>query len=157
MILSDFLKELLTILIAASPVSELRGAIPTAMFVWHFSVWKAYLLAVFGNFLPVIPLLLFWRHLSEWLFRKSYWCNRLFAWLFERTRRNHSHRFEIWEEIALFIFVAIPLPLTGAWTGTVAAFIFDIPFWKAVLMILLGIIVAGAIVSFLSAAGLSLI
>lgn len=142
---------------AASPISELRGAIPAAIFVWHFSVWKAYFLAVFGNFLPVIPLLLFWRHLSERLFHKSYWCNRFFTWLFERTRRNHSHRFEVWEEIALFIFVAIPLPLTGAWAGTIAAFIFDVPFWKAVLMILLGIIVAGAIVSFISFAGISLI
>ncbi len=153
----DFSKELLTILMAASPIAELRGAIPTAMFAWHFPIWKAYLLAIFGNFLPVIPLLLFWRHLSEWLTHKSYWCNRFLTWLFERTKRNHSHRFEVWEEIALFIFVAIPLPLTGAWAGTAAAFIFDVPFWKAVLMILLGIMVAGLIVSFVSAIGFSII
>lgn len=149
--------ELLTILIASLPISELRGAIPTAVFVWQFPLWKAYWLAVFGNFLPVIPLLLFWRYLSEWLFHQSYWCNRFFVWLFERTRKNHSHRFEILKEAALVLFVAIPLPFTGAWSGTVAAFIFGIPFWRSVLMISLGIIIAGLIIILLSKAGLTII
>ena len=152
----DFSKELLTILTAALPVSELRGAIPAAVFVWQLPIWKAYLLAIFGNFLPVIPLLLFWRYLSEWLSRRSYWFNRFFAWLFERTQRNHSHRFEVLEELALLIFVAVPLPFTGAWAGTAAAFVFNLSFWKSVLMIGLGIIISGLLVVLLTA-GLSAI
>ncbi|MEK9150982.1 MAG: small multi-drug export protein, partial [Patescibacteria group bacterium] len=152
----DFSKELLTILTAALPVSELRGAIPAAVFVWQLPIWKAYLLAIFGNFLPVIPLLLFWRYLSEWLSRRSYWFNRFFAWLFERTKRNHSHRFEVLEELALLIFVAVPLPFTGAWAGTMAAFVFNLPFWKSVLMIGSGIIISGLFVILLTA-GLSAI
>ena len=146
-------KELITILIAASPISELRGAIPAAIFLWKFSALKAFSLSILGNFLPVIPLLFFWRYFSGWLMRRFYFFNRFFTWLFERTRKKHSRHFELWEEIALWIFVAIPLPLTGAWTGTVAAFIFGIPFWKSVLMIALGIITASLIVLLLLIGG----
>ena len=142
--------EISTILIAASPISELRGAIPAAIFLWKFRALKAFSLSILGNFLPVIPLLFFWHYFSEWLMRRFYFFNRFFTWLFERTRKKHSHHFEAWEEIALLIFVAIPFPLTGAWTGTVAAFVFGIPFWKSVLMISLGIITAGLIMLLLA-------
>jgi uncharacterized membrane protein len=150
-------KEFLTILIAASPISELRGAIPTAIFIWDFAPLKAFLLSVFGNFLPVIPLLLFWKYLSGWLSHRIYFFNRFFSWLFERTQKKYNHHFEFWKELALIIFVAIPLPFTGAWSGTIAAFVFGIPFWRAVLDISLGIIIAGLIVLLLSRAGLSII
>ncbi|MEE8131538.1 MAG: small multi-drug export protein [Candidatus Paceibacterota bacterium] len=149
--------ELLTILIAASPISELRGAIPTAIFLWDFSASKVYLLSVFGNFLPVIPLLFFWKHFANWLSHRIYFFNRFFTWLFERTRKRHNHHFEIWKELALIIFVAIPLPFTGAWTGTVAVFVFDIPIKRAILDISIGILISGLIVLLLSTAGMSLI
>jgi len=140
-------KELLTILIAASPLAELRGAIPAAMIAWEMPVLKAFLLAVFGNFLPVIPLLIFWNFLADKLSDRFYYFNRLFAWLSDRTIKNHAMKFEKWESFALFIFVAIPFPITGAWTGTLAALIFGIPIKKAALMIGLGILVSGTIVS----------
>ncbi|MDP3014952.1 MAG: small multi-drug export protein [bacterium] len=139
-------KEILTILIAASPVSELRGAIPAAIFFWDFPALKAFLLSVFGNFLPVIPLLLFLKYLTGWLSHRVYFLNRFFSWLFERTRKQHNHHFEVWKELALIIFVAIPLPLTGAWGGTVAAFVFGIPLHRAILDIGLGILISGLIV-----------
>lgn len=150
-------KEILTILIAASPVSELRGAIPIAIFLWDFSASKVYLLSVFGNFLPVMPLLFFWKYLANWLSHRIYFFNKFFTWLFERTRNRHSKHFKIWKELALIAFVAIPLPITGAWTGTIAAFVFGIPFWRAVLDIVLGILISGLIVLLLSKAGMLLI
>jgi uncharacterized membrane protein len=150
--LSFFSKEILTMLVAASPFAELRGSIPLAVLFWNFSPIKAYILSVAGNFLPVIPLLFFWHFLSEKLSRKFYWANRFFAWLFERTRNRHRNHFEFWKEIALFVFVAVPLPLTGAWSGTVAAFVFGVPFWRAAIMIGLGIAVAGLAVLFLTGA-----
>lgn len=150
-------KEILTILIAASPISELRGAIPIAVFLWNFSVGKAYLLSVFGNFLPVIPLLFFWKYLAEWLSHRIYFLNRFFTWLFEMTRRRHNHHFEIWRELALIVFVAIPLPFTGAWSGTIAAFVFGIPFRRAILDIGLGILISGLIVLLLLKTGMFLL
>ena len=150
-------KELLTILIATSPVSELRGAIPAAVFLWNFSFGKAYLLSIFGNFLPVIPLLLFWKYLAEWLSHRVYFFNRFFSWLFKKTRERHNHHFEFWKELALIIFVAIPLPFTGAWSGTIAAFVFGIPFWRAILDIGLGILISGLIVLLLLKTGMFLL
>ncbi len=138
--------ELLTILIAASPISELRGAIPTAIFLWHFSALKAYFLSVFGNFLPVIPLLFFLKYLTGWLSHRVYFFNRFFNWLFERTRKRHNHHFEVWKELALVIFVAIPLPFTGAWSGALVAFVFGISLRRAALDIGLGILISGLII-----------
>ncbi len=148
--------EIMTILIAASPVFELRGSIPLAITIYKFSLVKSYLLSIFGNFLPVIPLLLFWKYLSQWLASKNDKINRLLTWLFLKTRTRHSHHFELWKDLALLIFVAIPIPLTGAWSGTLAAFVFNIPIKQAAIMIGLGIMVAGLIVSFLILGGISL-
>lgn len=140
-------KELLTVLIASSPFAELRGSIPTAILVWDFPIIKAFLLSVVGNFIPVIPLLIFWNFIAEKLSDRSYYFNRLFAWLSDRTIKNHSYKFERWESLALLLFVAIPFPLTGAWSGTLAAFIFGIPIKRASIMILIGILISGTIVS----------
>jgi uncharacterized membrane protein len=140
-------KEFLTILIASSPFAELRGAIPTAVLIWGFPISKAFILSIIGNFLPVIPLLLFWNFLAEKLSDRFYYFNRLFAWLSDRTIKHHSYRFDKWESLALLLFVAIPFPLTGAWSGTLAAFIFGIPIKRASIMILIGILISGTIVS----------
>lgn len=143
-------KEILTILIAASPISELRGAIPAAIFIWQIPIWEAYILAVFGNFLPVIPLLLFLKYFADFLSQRVYFFNRFFPWLFEKTRARHNHHFEIWKELALIIFVAIPIPFTGAWSGALAAFIFGISFRRAALDIGIGILISGLIVLFIT-------
>ncbi len=139
-------QELITILIAASPVVELRGAIPLAITLFNFSPEKAYWLSVLGNLLPVVPLFLFLRHLSDYLMAKFYPVSTFLSWLFNRTRKYHSRKFENLGALALFIFVAIPLPFTGVWTAVVAAFVFGIPLKKAVFAISLGVLTAGAIV-----------
>lgn len=144
------IKEIYTLLLAASPISELRGAIPAAILVWGFNPFKAYVLSVIGNALPVIPLLFIWHYLSDYLSKRFYFLNRFFNWLFDRARTRHNHHFEVWEQLALLIFVAIPFPLTGAWSGTVAAFVFGIPFWRAVAMIFGGILISGLIVLLLT-------
>ncbi len=140
--------EILTIIFGASPVAEVRWAIPFGIFVFKFSWLKAYWLGVLGNLLPIIPVLFFLHKFSAWLMHRNYFFNRFFTWLFERTRRVHENHFQKynWKALALFVFVAIPLPLTGAYSGTVAAFIFGMPFWRSVLAISLGALAAGAIV-----------
>lgn len=138
--------ELSTILIGASPLAELRGALPMAIGVFKFSPFKAYILSILGNIVIIPFVLLFLIKFSDYLMRHSYYVNRFFTWLFERTRRKHTKQFEIWGTLALFIFTAIPLPLTGAWSACVAAFVFGIDFWKAVVSIVLGVLTAGLIV-----------
>jgi uncharacterized membrane protein len=147
-------KEAAVVILAALPISELRGAIPLGL-AMDFPPLKTYLLAFCGNLLPVIPILLLMEPVSEklrhiWIFEK------FFNWLFERTRRKASlvERFEI---LGLILFVAIPLPITGAWTGCVAATLFKVRFRYALIAIVLGVAIAGVIVTALSLAGKQLI
>ncbi|KKU94098.1 MAG: hypothetical protein UY26_C0003G0248 [Candidatus Jorgensenbacteria bacterium GW2011_GWA1_48_13] len=147
---------LTTILVAASPIFEIRGAIPLAIFGFNMPPFEAYVLGIIGNFLPVLPLLFFWNFLYEKLVHRLYQLNRFFNWLFERTRAKHADHFALWQDVALLVFVAIPLPMTGAWSGTVAAFVFGVPIKQAALMICLGNMISGLIVLLLSK-GVSLI
>lgn len=134
-----------TTLIAMAPVSELRGAIPFGI-VSGIPPIITYLIAVFGNFLPVLPLLYFLKYGSEFARKKSALINKLLNWVFERTRRKHGEKFETFGFWALLVFVAIPLPLTGAWTGAVIAYLIGMPIKKAGFAILGGVAAAGAIV-----------
>jgi uncharacterized membrane protein len=146
--LSHISRELSTFLIAMLPISELRGAIPYAFgrgMTWQ----QAYLWSVAGNFIPVIPLLLFLEPISELLSRKYPLCRRFFQWLFARTRKR-GRLVERYEALGLILFVGIPLPVTGAWTGTVAAFLFGIRFRYALPAIILGILLAGTVVTLAS-------
>jgi len=144
-----FSPELVTILVAALPVSELRGSIPLALGVFHFPVGKAYFLSIIGNLIPVIPLLLFLESLSKWLSIRFNWAEKFFSWLFARTNRR-SKLVEKYGVIGLIFFVAIPLPVTGAWTGCVAAFLFGIRRVWAALSIANGVLIAGIIVTLAS-------
>jgi uncharacterized membrane protein len=135
-----------TLLIAVIPIVELRGAIPAAK-IWGMGLGTAYLWAVIGNMIPIPFILLFLGPFSDWLRRHSQIMDRFFTWLFARTRRKHTKSFERWRDLALCIFVAIPLPGTGAWTGALVAFLFDVPFWRALFWIFLGVLLAGAAVT----------
>ncbi|MBU2617335.1 MAG: small multi-drug export protein, partial [Euryarchaeota archaeon] len=86
------------ILVAAMPISELRGAIPVAM-MHGFDPLTAYMLAVIGNLLPVVPLLLWLEPVSNHLRRYKSW-DKFFDWLFTRTHRKHNERFEKYGTIA---------------------------------------------------------
>lgn len=141
------LNELITFFSAALPIVELRGAIPLGIVKFGFSPYKAFVISVLGNMLPVLPLLLGLEKISEYLSHRFYGFNKFFNWLFERTRKRHSGHFNHWGDLALMIFVAIPLPLTGAYSGAVAAFVFGIPAKHAFWSITLGVIIAGLIVT----------
>lgn len=137
---------IVTLFFAALPISEVRGAIPLAIGVYGYPPIEAYLLAVFGNILPIIPLLLFLGPVSDYLRRFAFW-DKFFTWLFARTRRKYIQEHENFGLTALAIFVAIPLPMTGAWTGCAVAFLLGFRFWPAFLAISAGVIIAGLIVT----------
>lgn len=147
--------RLITLIVAMLPISELRGAIPLGI-LKGLSPWSAFGWAVAGNIIPIIFILWLLGWASDFLSRHSYYFNRFFAWLFERTRRNHGQRFEVWGSLALVLFVAIPLPMTGGWSGAAAAFVFGIPVKKAFPLICLGIVIAGIIVTLASMGVLAL-
>lgn len=144
------MKEFWTIIIAASPVIELRGAIPWAIGNFYFTWPKALILSLIGNLLPIIPAIWFLNTLSNYLSQKFIIFNKFFKWLFERTRKKFHNSFYRWGKWALVIFVAIPLPLTGVWTGCVAAFLFGVKYKEAFWLISLGALLAGIIVTLLT-------
>ncbi len=146
-------RELVVMMIATLPIVELRGAIPVGINLFGMrDQWVfVYLLAVTGNMLPVPFILLLLGPVSKWLMRYRY--GRIFfEWLFARTRRK-SASVEKYETLGLTLFVAIPLPVTGGWTGSVAAFLMGVSFRHAFLAILLGVLIAGVIVMTLSLLG----
>lgn len=140
--------EITTIVLAMLPISELRGAIPYAITVGKMPWPEAYVISVVANFIPVIPILFLVGPVSEYL-RRFRRCDRFFGWLFARTRRK-GRLIERFEVIGLIVFVAIPLPVTGAWTGSVAAFLFGVRKRVALPAIFAGIAIAGVIVTLAS-------
>jgi uncharacterized membrane protein len=146
-----------TFFLAMTPIGELRASLPVALTMYHMDWAVAFLVSVLGNLVPAALLLLFLRPVSEWFSLKFKTCSRFFDWLFERTKRKTGGRISKYGEIALVSFVAIPLPFTGAWTGAIAAFLFDIPFKKAFPLIAAGVAIAGLIVLILTKTGTWLI
>ncbi|MBU1125047.1 MAG: small multi-drug export protein [Candidatus Omnitrophica bacterium] len=149
--LKDIPKEFVIMIVGALPISELRGAIPLGLY-YGFPLVKAFFLAVLGNSLIVIPALFLFEPISRRLRKFKLW-SRFFDWLFERTKKN-SDAVQKYEALGLILFVAIPLPMTGAWSGIVAASMFKIKFRYALAAILTGILIAGIIVSTLCSLGI---
>jgi uncharacterized membrane protein len=143
--------ELIVVIISMIPVVELRGSIPVAILLFNIPWLEAAVLSIIGNMIPVPFLLL----LIDWFFgliSKVKPGRKFTEWLFTRTRRK-GKSIEKYEEIGLFIFVGIPLPGTGGWTGALAANIFGLRFWRSMLFIFLGVIMAAIIVTALSLMG----
>ncbi len=149
--------QLIILLTSMLPITELRGTIPVAIAVYNMPAWSAFLLAVLGNLIPVIFIIWILDLLiNKFVIHKIYIFNRFFKWLFERTQKKHSKKFERWRDLALVVLVAIPLPFTGAWTGALAAFVFGIPIKRAFPLIVLGVLIAGAIVTIITLGVISL-
>lgn len=149
--LSGIPKEYVIMIIGALPISELRGAIPLAL-SFGMSLQKAFWLSVLGNAIPVMPILFFLKPVSDYLNRFKPF-EHFFNWLFTRTRKKID-TIQKYEALGLAIFVAIPLPMTGAWTGAIAASLLRMKFRYAFLSILAGIVIAGIIVSVLCSLGI---
>lgn len=145
---SVFSQPLTVVLAAALPIFELRLAIPLGLIRFDLPVAQVYFLALLGNILPVIPLLLFFKYFFHHL-EKVRFFGPFFKWWFARVERK-SKLVERWGFWGLILFVAVPLPVTGAWTGTVAATLFKINPCKAFVAILIGVAIAGVIMVFVS-------
>ena len=143
---------IITFLISMIPLVELRGAVPYAISS-GIPLWQALLIGVIGNMLPVPIIFFFARHILEWGKDKPVIGN-FFTWCPNKGHRGGQKLEEaagdkgiFW---ALLLFVGIPLPGTGAWTGTLAASILDWDFKRSVLAVMLGVVLAGLIMGSLS-------
>ena len=145
-----------TFLLAMTPIGELRAAIPVGVAVYKLHWLAAYFISVIGNLIPVIVLLLFLEPVTSWLSRHFKICDRFFSWLFARTRRRAENSIKNRGLLALILFVAIPLPITGAWTGSIIAFLCKIPRRRAFLAITAGVAIAGVIVSLITASSIAI-
>ena len=140
-----WIKELITFIISMFPIVELRGAVPVGVALGIES-WKLYIIAVLGNMLP-IPFVLWLARPIINFFLNSRLFKKLGQWLHRKVEKNTDKivKYGTW---GLFIFVAIPLPGTGAWTGALVAALIDLRIKKAVPSILLGVMTAGVIMLF---------
>lgn len=148
---STLSKELITVILSMLPIAELRLSIPVAITVLHLPWYEAFGLGILGNLIPVPFLLLFFDGVSK-LVQRIPIGKRFIDWLLKRTAR-HSGSILKYEFVGLAIFVAIPLPLTGAWTASLLAYILGLKFWPSFLSICLGVVGAAIIVTTLTLLG----
>ena len=139
--------ELSVLLCSMIPIVELRGAIPVGWFAFQMPWWFTYLLAVVGNLIPVPFILLLIRKVLAWMETcRVKLFNKVAGWLRRKAEKNTDkiQKYGFW---GVCLFIAIPLPVTGAWTGSLVAATIKMPFWKALLSALLGVMIAGVIVT----------
>ncbi len=143
-----FSQKVAIVFVAALPIFELRLAIPLGIIKFGLPFWEVYFLALLGNLIPVLPLLIFFKVFFHKLENVKFF-GKFFKWWFLRVEKK-SKIVEKWGFWGLIIFVSIPLPVTGAWTGTVAATLFEMKVKKAFCAIALGVAIAGVVVGFLT-------
>ncbi len=136
--------ELIVYILALIPVVE-RTAIIIGIVKLDVTPMVALPLGILGNLTPVVPLLLFLEPVSNWISKKISLFERFFNYLFEHTRRRHSHKMDRYGIIGIFITAAIPAPGMGPWSASLVAFIFGTDFWPAFIAIIAGTVVAGLI------------
>ena len=139
---------LLTLLVSMVPVVELRGGIPFGVTA-GLPVWAAFLAAVIGNLIPVPFIIVYIRRIFQWMRRRIPKLNRMVDAL-ERKAHLKGQKVTKYKYLGLMLFVAIPLPGTGAWTGALAAAFLDMPLRKAIPSIFTGVLVAGLAISLLT-------
>lgn len=139
--------ELTIFIISLLPILELRGGMIAAVLL-NIPLWKAFLICYIGNILPIPFILLFIKKIFEWLRRF-----RIFARFIERMEaKSEKNRDKIlrYKQWGLLLFVAIPLPGTGGWTGALMASLLEIDIKKSMPIIAVGVLIAGIIMTILT-------
>lgn len=147
---------LIVFLVSMVPLIELRGAILYGV-AFGLPLWVTFLIAIVGNMLPVPIIFFFARRVLEWGADKPV-IGKLFTFFLEKGRKGGQKlqaKAGRGLYVALLLFVGIPLPGTGAWTGTLAASLLDMDFRKSVAACMGGVLLAGVIMGVLSVLGVS--
>ncbi len=147
-LLKNLPKEFIVFIVSATPLVELRGGVPLAAIHYNFPVYKTLLLTIAGNMLPIPFILLFIKHIFKW-FKKHGILTKTIDKVTKRAmdKSGSVKNLEFW---GLVIFVGIPLPATGAWTGALIASLLNIKFKDAMLALFLGVLMSATIMSLAS-------
>ena len=145
---------LVVVVLSMAPVSELRGGIPVGVCAYDMPLAVVLPLAIISNVVAVLWVVPTYNWMAV-TFDGTAIIGPLFRWLTARAEKRR-HLVEKYGVLAVTLFVAIPLPVTGAWTGSIVAAVFRMPFAKACVCILLGVMIASAIVTSLTLAGISI-
>ncbi|MCI8272562.1 MAG: small multi-drug export protein [Clostridia bacterium] len=147
-----FIKFLLTGFVGILPIIELRGAIPVGVFTFHLSYIESFICSFIGNIIPVYFIVKYIRPLFDF-FRRWKIFAVIIDWASEKATKHieSNEKLQNAVSVGLFLFVAIPLPGTGAWVGSLIANFLNVPPKKAIPPIILGVLTAGIIVLALTA------
>lgn len=144
-VFSGFPPELATVILAALPVGELRLSLPVAILGFKMSALSALGWSIFGNMIPVTIILLFADKFHAFLEKRSH-LKFSQHWVKQLARAQESFKkYEKYGLIGLMIFIGVPLPMTGAWTGALAAFILGVPFRHSWPYVFGGVIISGVV------------
>ncbi|MFH1142444.1 MAG: small multi-drug export protein [Candidatus Uhrbacteria bacterium] len=144
----NFPPDVATALISMTPFGELRAGIPIGIEVFDLRPLHALIVALIGNAIPALLVIFGLEAITQWCHRNVSWGERILQKIFERTEKKFQGKYAKYGAVALFVFTAIPFPLTGVWTASIAAVLFRINYRYSLPAILLGMLVAGIIVTF---------
>ncbi len=144
----EFVKYIITFVVSMLPVVELRGAIPVGIIDFKIPWYWCYIVSVLGNMAPVPIILLFIKRVIEWM-KTTKRLSKVGLWLEAKAEKN-TPKVQRFEVFGLMLFVAIPLPMTGAWTGALVAALTGMKFKNAMISIAGGVLIAGVIVTLIS-------
>jgi uncharacterized membrane protein len=148
---------LLTVLVlSVAPVVELRAAIPVGIGVYDLPVAQVFLIAVAGNMIPAFILLYGWDWFVDLAAKHWPWLGRIMSRWYQKTQVQWDAKIEKYGPWALILFVAVPLPGSGVWSGALAAWIFQLEKTKALLSLLAGVIISALIVTILTVSGIEI-
>ena len=139
-------KYMLTMILGATPIIELRYAAVIAQYAFGLQPLPAFICGLIGNIIPVYFIVKYIRPLFDFFGRWKPF-KKIIDWASEKATKKiaESERLQNYTALGLFLFVAVPIPTTGAWVGSLIANFLDMPAKKAVPPIILGIVVAGVI------------
>lgn len=137
-----------TMLVSMLPVVELRGGLPFGVAL-GLQPWQSLIASILGNLLPLPFIVVYIRRIFVWMRQKLPRLNRFVNWL-EHKAHLKGKQVTRYKYLGLLIFVAIPLPGTGGWTGAMAAAFLDMPLRKALPALIAGVCIAGLIIYFIT-------
>lgn len=145
--------EMIVMILSALPVSEIRGGVIYGA-VLHLPLWKVLAFGIPANIISVIPVILLFNWMVEHLGDKPL-VGPIIRYVLNKAhgKRHMVEKYGIW---AVTLFVAVPLPVTGAWTGSAIAAVFEFGFWKSLGCLVLGVIIASIVMSIFVYGGVSL-
>ena len=141
-------ESLIVLAISMAPILELRGSIPFGILAFNMNWCYVFVLSVLGNFFICIPLLYFLKSIEQ-LMRKNKYSDKIINFILNRSR-SKSSLVKSYKYYGLMLFVAIPFPLTGAWTGSLISYLLNLDKKKSLLYIMIGLLISASITTLIT-------